>query len=168
MKPQNSKERSKLFWQFFFIFVALCILPVAIIFYAYYETPRQMDSSDNDKLERYNAFEHKQKLLSKQLADIDSNIGLLNNGSNVDPQIIGATISNSIAGLTSDSSSLVRTVAKGYSDYFALAKSFNTTRSDARKATSELQKTQDQIQKMNDQKANADAIANGIKQLGSH
>ena len=166
MKPINSKERSKLFWQFFFIFVALCILPVAIIFYAYYETPIKMNDADQQRLASYSAFEHNQKVLAKQLADIDSNIRLINNGSNADPDV---TKNNILTGINNvkqiDTTKLIQTIAAGYTNYFTAAKNLNATNSEAKKATNEMQKTQETLNKLNEQKAQADAITSGMKSL---
>lgn len=173
MKPINSKERSKLFWQFFFIFIALGILPVAIIFYAYRTMPEMMSDAEQQKLVAYSNFEHSQKALSKNLSKIDSCIILLNNGSNVDAQLLTQEISADITALSkSDStgsiSNLVSAIYKGYSDYFTMAKNLSTTKTEAKKASNDLQKTQDQLQKINDQKAQADAIANTVKSITNH
>src|ERR1035437_6276557 len=102
MKPINSKERTKMFWQFFFIFVALCIVPMALIFYTYHVTPEKMDAIDQQKLQNYNDFDRGQKLLTKKLSDIDSNINLLTSGATVDVTYTSNLIAKDIQNIPLD------------------------------------------------------------------
>ena len=169
MKPVNSKERSKLLWQFVFIFFALCILPIAIIFYTYWVTPGKIDDADQEKLMTYSAFEHHQKVMVKLLTEIDSNIRLLNSGSNLDPDVLKNNVLTGINNLSSsDTTNLVKTISTGYTNYFSLAKNLSKTTFDAKKANDVAQKTQAELDKINAQQASTNAIVNGLKGATTH
>jgi len=161
MKPINSKERSKLFWQFFFIFIALCIVPMSMIFYAYYVTPEKISEAEQQKLDNFASFQDKQKTLVKNLVDIDSNITLLTS-SNGDPDMLRNKISTSINGLA-DSNVLIRTISKEYGNYFVVAKSLLTCRIENKKLHDDLQKAQDAVKQMADDKKQQELI-NSMKQ----
>ena len=153
MKPINTKERSKLFWQFFFIVFALCFLPLLIIFFAYYEAPAEIGSEQQEKLKNYSDFEHSQKMLVKQIADIDSNIRLLNNGSNADPTFLYRKIPDDIIGLQkNDTGSLMKVLAKNYQDYFTDAKTLHDAKAENKNLSEALQKKTEELKECKDDK----------------
>ncbi len=162
MKPINTKERSKSLWQFLFIVFALCFLPIGIIFCAYYETPVEIGREQQEKLTTFTEFEHTQRVLVKQLADIDKDIVSLNNGSNVNAQLVGSNITTAIAKLGSDAKAdtggLIKTLQKTYSDYFVDADRLSKTAAENKKVNGDLLKMQTELKECKDKTDKLDMI----------
>ncbi len=159
MKPINTKERSKLFSQFLFIVFGLCFLPIAIIFAAYYQTPVQISQEQQEKLNHYSEFADQQKVLAKQLADIDSNIMVLNNGSNVNLLSAEPMISTAIARLTStDSTKVVKAIGKAYTNYLNTAHNLNLCTTENKKLNADLVATQGKAKELESDKKTRDMI----------
>ena len=118
MRPLNSKERSTLVWQFIFIFLTLCVIPVGIIFFSYYKVPVALSDTEREKLAEYSDFDRNQKIHIKQLNEIDSNISLLatNNGN---PASLEAIIADKLVEITkNDTSTFMKNIKTGYSHHF--------------------------------------------------
>ncbi len=148
MKPLNTQERSKLFWQFFFIVITLCFLPIGIIFWAYHETPREINDEDQAKLANYTEFQHNQRILIKQIADIDANIVAMNNGSNTNISIAEANIPKEIANLSSlstDTSSVIKPISKALTDYYLDADKMNKNNVDNKAVNAKLLQAQNDL-----------------------
>lgn len=161
MKPLNTQERSKLFWQFFFIVITLCFLPIGIIFCAYYEAPREIDREDQEKLAKYTEFEHNQRVLVKQLSDIDNSILALNNGSNVNVSLAEANISKAIANLSTmstDTGSIIKTMSKAFSDYYTDADRLLKSSADNKTVNANLLKAQADLKECADYKKQQDLM----------
>ncbi len=119
MKAINSKERSKQVWQFIFIFLGLAVVPVSLIFFSYYRIPEKLHDQEQRKLINYTNFERSQKVLVRQLDNIDSNLNLLvNESSNELPEVINTRIASSIENIKqTDTGRLVTLILNGYNNH---------------------------------------------------
>ncbi|MBS1643503.1 MAG: hypothetical protein JST36_00560 [Bacteroidetes bacterium] len=120
MKPINSKERSKALWQFVFIFFALAMIPVALIFFSYYKVPEEISEAESQKLVAYSNFEHTQKIILKKMAEVDSNINLLASASVENPVMLKQKIADGISELSrmDTSIAIVPTIRASYEKHF--------------------------------------------------
>ena len=161
MRPLNTQERSKMVWQFLLIVFLLCFVPIAIVFWGYYEAPREIDREDQEKLANYTKFEHDQRLLMKQMSDIDASIVAMNNGSNVNISISEANVPKAIANLTSmstDTASIVKSISKAFTDYYLDADKLYKTSADNKTANAALLKAQSDYKDLKAQSDKNDII----------
>ena len=155
MKPINSKERSKLFWQFVTVFIALAVLPVVMVFFSYYQVGQKMEDEDQQNLLEYANYKNHQKTLIKQLNDLDSNINNLTNGTvmaNGDIQVAEVNIAKAISNLSTDSLALVRTIGKTYGHYFSNAQDYLKCKNDLKAASTESKSAKDALKGCMDDK----------------
>jgi len=120
MKPINSKERSKSLLQFVFIFFALAMVPVALIFFSYYKVPEEISQSEENKLVAYSNFEHTQKLILKKMVEVDSNINLYASATTENPKLLDKKIVDGLSDLSKMDTSIkmVKLVSDGYANHY--------------------------------------------------
>lgn len=152
MKPINSKERTKQVWQFIFIFFFLAIVPVGLIFFAYYKIPEKLSDQEQQKLLKYSNFDRHQKDLIKNLNDIDSNINILvNENSSELPEVIKTRIAKSLEAIKdADTGLLTSVIVKAYNDHLIHANKLLETEKMA-KDVDKLQKDLEECKKTIDQ-----------------
>lgn len=119
MKPINSKERTKQVWQFIFIFFALALVPVALIFFSYQKVPEKLSEVEQRKLMNYSNFERSQRALVKNLVEIDSNLSLLaNESTNEIPEVLNTRIAKGLQTIEeADTSRLMKMIVSGYNNH---------------------------------------------------
>jgi len=146
MKPINSKEKSKQLGQFVFIFFALAVVPVALIFYSYYKVPDKISETEQDKLIAYSNYEHSEKVIVQKMADVDSNINLYASGTNQNPEILSKKIVDGLADLSKmdTSNKIIRLVSEGFTDHTHV-KELVTVQEKYKKAALDLQEIQDKL-----------------------
>lgn len=147
MKPINSKEKSKQLWQFIFIFFGLAIIPVALIFYAYYKVPDKISETEQEKLISYSNFEHSQKVVIQKMTEVDSNINLYASGTNQNPEILSKRIVDGLADLSKMDSSIrvIKLVGESLTDHYTHVKELVTIQEKYKKAALDLQEIQDKL-----------------------
>ncbi len=148
MKPINSKERSKQVWQFIFIFFALAIVPIALIFFSYHKVPEKLSDIEQRKLMNYSNFERSQKVLIKHLTEIDSNLNMLaNESSNELPEVINMRIGKGLEDIKeADTSRLVSMISSGYNNHLKHVNTLIKTRNELKNTGSGTKELQQQLQ----------------------
>jgi hypothetical protein len=74
MQALNEKEKSKKLWEFLFILMGLAIIPCCALLYANYPQVASLDSSDYEKIKKYNNWENNVIAITKHISDIDSHL----------------------------------------------------------------------------------------------
>jgi len=147
MKPINSKERSKQVWQFVFIFFGLALIPVALIFFSYYHVPEQISKEEDQKLVNYSNFMHRQKVILKKMAEIDSNINKLATAKTESTDMLRADIVAGIRELRAmDSMILVQQASKSYEHDFDHVTSLIKAQNELAIAAAELKKSKEELE----------------------
>jgi hypothetical protein len=148
MKPINSKERTKQVWQFIFIFGALALVPVALIFFSYHKVPEKLSDIEQQKLANYSNFERSQKALVKHLAEIDSNLSMLaNETSNEVPEVINTRVGKGLEELReTDTSKLMTMIASGYNNHLKHVNALIKARNELKNTGAGTKELQEQLQ----------------------
>jgi len=148
MKPINSKERSKQVWQFIFIFFALAVVPLAIIFYSYYKVPEKLSDIEQRKLMNYSNFERSQKVLIRHLSEIDSNLNMLaNETSNELPEVINMRIGKSLEDIKdADTSRLVSMISSAYNNHLKHVNTLIKARNELKNTGTDTKEMQKQLE----------------------
>ena len=92
----NKKEKRKKIWQFIFLMAGMAIIPVALIFLAYYKVPHSIAADELKKLGPYSEFLRKQKKIVEKMTQIDSNIKVYADARMENPGIQSQKILNGI------------------------------------------------------------------------
>ncbi len=118
MKAINSNEKSKKVWQFIIIFFALAVIPVAIIFLAYFTLPEGLTKAEQQMLMQVSEFEQSKKNLLKNMANIDTNlISMANAESSLSAQDLSTKVTYGILELKKDTSELTKLITNSYENY---------------------------------------------------
>ena len=147
MKPINSKEKSKQVWRFLIVFMGLAFLPLAIVFFSYYKVPDKISATQAEKLVAYSNFEHAQKVIIQQMAELDSNINLYATASVPNPELLGKKIVDGLADLSRKDTSIriVKLASDAYANHYTHVKALVDAQAQLKKATVDLQDAQEKL-----------------------
>ena len=143
MKPINSKEKNKQFWQFVFIFFGLAVIPVALIFF-YYKVKKEISESEERKLVNYSNFEHTQKLILKKMIEVDSNINKYAEANTENPKLLDKKIVDGLTDLAKMDTSIkmVQLVSDGYAKHYTHVTKLVEAEEKVKDATTKLQEAE--------------------------
>lgn len=147
MKPINSKERNKQFWQFIIIFLGLALVPVALIFFSYYKVPEEISEAESKKLVDYSNFEHTQKLILKKMVEVDSNIKLYATAATENPKLLDKKIVDGLTDLSKMDTSIkiVQLVSDGYANHYTHVTQLVAAQEKLKEALQKLQEAEDKL-----------------------
>jgi hypothetical protein len=140
MKPINSKERNKQFWQFVFIFFGLAFIPVALIFFSYYHVPEEISEMEDRKLVEYSNSQHNQKKVLQMFSEVDSNINIYASAKTENPVLLDKKIADGLSDIEKlDTSDMVNRVRKGYENHYTHVRQLVEAQNKANEAIAKLQ-----------------------------
>ena len=147
MKPINSQEKSKQVWRFLIVFMGLAFLPLAIVFFSYYKVPDKISATQADKLVAYSNFEHTQKVIIQQMAELDSNINLYASASVPNPELLGKKIVDGLSDLSRKDTSIriVKLASDAYANHYTHVKALVDAQAQLKAATVKMQEMGDQL-----------------------
>lgn len=147
MKPINSKEKTKQVWRFLIVFAGLAFIPLAIIFVSYYKVPDKISATQADKLVAYSNFEHTQKVIVRQMTELDSNINLYATASVPNPDLLAKRIVDGLADLSrlDTSIAVVNLASKSYENHYTHVKRLVDAEAKLKAATVKMQEMTDAL-----------------------
>lgn len=160
MKPINSQEKSKQVWRFLIVFMGLAFLPLAIIFFSYYKVPDKISETQAEKLVAYSNFEHTQKVIIQQMAELDSNINLYASAAVPNPTLLEQKIASAVLELSKKDTSIriVKLASDGYANHYTHVQELVRTKAELKAALLKLEEAQTRLK---------DAATNQMLMMGA-